>query len=181
MTAGAELPFRLETDLERAIARDPAWRAGFHYGNPRPGHPEGSVAQHVADVLQNIDRFYGDDGRREPLRLVAVVHDSFKYRVDESRPRSGENHHAMRARRFAEQYLDDPAVLDVIEVHDEAYNAWQKGHRDHDWPRAEQRARTLLDRLGDSLGLYIAFFRCDNSTGDKSPVPLRWFQAFADR
>jgi hypothetical protein len=32
---------------------------------------------------------------------------------------TGENHHAMIARRFAERYVDDPKLLDVIELHDE--------------------------------------------------------------
>jgi hypothetical protein len=105
------------------------------------------------------------------------VHDTFKFQVDPQRPKTGDNHHAMRARRFAEPFIADSAVLDVIELHDEAYNAWQKGHRDDNWPRAEQRAAALIQRLGRNLPLYVAFFHCDNATGDKRPESYEWFVA----
>ena len=169
------LPFPLINDTERQIAADPEWQAGLRYGVPRPGHPEGAVLWHVRDVLDNVERLYGDSPWRERLRLIALVHDAFKYRVDPQRPRRGDNHHATHARRFAERHISAPAVLDVIELHDEAYNAWQCGHRDSDWQRAEERAAALLDRLGDTLELYLAFYRCDNATGDKSKEPFLWF------
>lgn len=174
-------PCHLETELERRIAADPEWRAGLEYGRPRPGHPEGAVVCHIAEVLANVDRFYGDSPLRERLRLIALIHDNFKYRVEPARPRSGENHHAAIARRFSERYISDPCVLAVIELHDEAYNAWQKGHRNGDWSRAEERARALLQRLGGELELYLAFYACDNATGDKSQEPLEWFRKIAER
>jgi len=170
-----ELPFELETDLERTIAGDPAWIEGIQYGRPRPGHPEGQVMFHIADVLKNIDRHHGDSPLRERLRLIALVHDSFKYQVDPSRPKVGENHHGHLARRFAERFVDDPAVLTVIELHDEAYNSWRQGSHG-DWPKAEQRAGKLLERLGDVRQLYLGFHRCDNETGDKSREPYEWFE-----
>lgn len=174
----SDLPFSLETELERTLAADPELQAGLAYGKPRRGHPEGQVGRHVADVLDNVDRFYGDSPLRERLRLIALIHDSFKHQVDSQRLKTGENHHAMRARRFAERFIDDEAVLDVIELHDEAYNAWQKGQRDDDWERAEERAGALLERLGMNLDLYLAFYRCDNATGDKSQERLEWFRDF---
>lgn len=181
MTSIDDLPFSLETPLEHQIAADPDWRLGLEFGEPRPGHPEGAVKWHVADVLANVDRFYGDSPLRESLRLIALVHDTFKHEVDESRARSGENHHAMRARRFAERHVADAALLDIIELHDEAYNAWQKGHRDRRWDKAEERAARLIARLGSSLELYLAFFACDNATGDKRPDSLMWFRDYSDR
>ena len=155
----SSLPFHLETELERHIAADPEWRAGLHY----------------------VDRFYGDSPLRERLRLVALIHDTFKHRVERGSPRSGENHHARIARRFAERYIADPSVLSVIELHDEAYNAWQKGYRDGNWSRGEERARALLERLGGDLELYLAFYACDNATGDKAQEPLTWFRKIAER
>ena len=171
-----ELPFPLESELERAMAADPDWNAGMEYGRPRPGHPEGSVAAHVAEVLLNVDRWYADSPWRGDLRVIALVHDSFKHQVDHMQSKSGENHHAMRARRFAERFELQPAVLDIIELHDDAYNAWQCGPRDNNWPKAERRADTLIERLGESLELYLAFYRCDNSTGDKRPDSFLWFE-----
>jgi hypothetical protein len=171
-----ELPFPLESELERAIAADPDWNAGVQHGEPRPGHPEGRIDLHVAEVLGNIDAWYADSPWRTDLRLIALVHDSFKHEVDRSKSRSGENHHAMRARRFAERFELGTALLDIIELHDDAYNSWQCGPRDNNWPKAERRADSLIERLGDNLDLYLAFYRCDNATGDKQPDSYRWFE-----
>jgi hypothetical protein len=165
-----------ESELEKRIMDDPAWVEGAAWGKPRPGHPEGAVIAHVAEVLANVDDVALDPLDRERLRLIALIHDTFKYRVDRRLPRSGENHHAMLAQRFAERYIDDEEILDVIELHDEAYNAWAKGDRSRNWDVAAARARRLLDRLGSSVGLYERFYRADNATGSKDQAPLRWFE-----
>ena len=164
-----------ETELERRILADPEWAEGARWGKPRRAHPEGSIAAHVAEVLEHVDRVAIDDEDRRRLRLVALVHDTFKHRVERRLPRVGRNHHGAIARRFAERYIDDAELLEVIELHDEAYNAWQKGQRDGNWPRAEQRAAALIQRLGRNLPLYLAFFHCDNATGDKRPDSYEWF------
>jgi hypothetical protein len=83
----------------------------------------------------------------------------------------------MIARRFAERYIDDRELLDVIELHDEAYNSWVKGERGDNWPTAVERARALIDRLGASLDFYLRFYRADNATGSKNQAPLRWFES----
>jgi hypothetical protein len=112
-----------ETDLEGRIVSDPEWQEGAAWGDPRPGHPEGGVSAHIEAVLRNVDDEALDATDRERLRLVALIYDTFKHRVDRSQPMSGENHHAMIARRFAEGCVDDLTLLDVIELHDEAYDA----------------------------------------------------------
>ena len=170
-----------ETEVERLITADPEWEAGAAWGDPRPGHPEGAVAAHIEEVLSNIEGVALDPGDRERLRFVALVHDTFKHRVDRSRPRVGENHHAILARRFAEAYTDDAELLDVIERHDEAFNAWSMGERSGDWQSAEARAMTLLDRLGSSVGFYLRFYRADSVSGSKAQAPLEWFEGLTER
>ncbi|HEY3764672.1 MAG TPA: GNAT family N-acetyltransferase [Gaiellales bacterium] len=169
-----------ETPLERAICADPAWRAGVVWGEPRSGHPEGTVIAHIGDVLRNVDRVAIDPADRERLRLAAIVHDAFKRDVDRSLPKTGENHHAMRARRFAEGYLNDPDLLDVIELHDEAYLAWRGGRPDGDWAGAELRARALLDRLGGHYDLFARFYRADNETDGKTDEHRHWLADLRD-
>jgi hypothetical protein len=165
-----------ETELERQIVADPDWQEGAGWGDPRPSHPEGSVNAHVAEVLANVEGVAVDPIDRERLRLVALIHDTFKHRVERSQPTVGENHHAMMARRFAQRYIDDPEVLDVIELHDEAFNAWVKGDRGGKWDAAEARAQRLLQRLEGSANFYLRFYRADNQTGSKSQEPLQWFE-----
>lgn len=146
-------------------------------GDPRPGHPEGAVVHHVAEVLTNVDRYNGPGEERQRLRIVGSTHDTFKHLVDHSKPRVGENHHGMIARRFTEGFTNDLVVLEIVELHDEAFNAWSMGARDPNrWGEAEERARRLVERLGRSLPLYRRFYRCDNETGTKSQECLGWFE-----
>ena len=175
------LPFEPVSDLESRLVGDPDFLAGADFGKPRPGHPEGAVKWHIAEVLANVDRWYSESPLYSDLRLIALVHDTFKYRVDPDRQPSGDNHHGAYARRFAEKYLDDPQLLLIIELHDEAYNSWQKGFFGGNWHAAEERAQRLIDRLGDATELYLAFFRCDNATGDKKPDSLNWFSDLVSR
>lgn len=165
----------LETEIERLITSDSEWVTGVSWGKPRPGHPEGAVLAHIEEVLANIDLVALSPENRSRLRLVALVHDSFKYQVDRSRDRVGANHHGALARAFAETYIDDVEVLEVIELHDEAFLSWNKGRRTEKWDVAEARARRLIERLGDSIDFYLQFFRADNATGDKEPDSVEWF------
>jgi hypothetical protein len=167
-----------ETPLEQRIVQDPDWQEGAAWGRARPGHPEGRVAEHIREVLANVDGL-GTDRRR--LRLIALIHDTFKHQVDRSRPRTGDNDHARIARRFAERYVDEPGVLAVVEHHDDAYRAWRRARRTGDWERAERDARALIERLGEDLALFRAFYACDNATGDKAAEPREWFEQVCDR
>jgi hypothetical protein len=171
-----DVPFALETDLERRLASDPEWQAGLDWGTPRRGHPEGAVKWHIADVLANVDELAVDEDDRRRLRLAALAHDAFKYRAPESTARVGSpGHHGSWARRFLERHgVDDEELLDVVQWHDEAFAAWLGARRSR--PRAEQRARDLATRLGPALPLYLRFFRADNDTDGKSPSPVRWFE-----
>ncbi len=134
---------------------------------------------HIADVLVNVEREARSPEERRRLRLVALLHDVCKFAVEQGRPRTGENHHAFRARRLAARYVADAQVLDVIELHDEAYNSWLAGKHSGRWEHAERRARRLLERLGPAVPLYLAFFRADNGTPGKSRDSLSWFERLA--
>lgn len=169
-----------ETDLERSIVADPEWREGAAWGDPRPGHPEGAVVAHVEEVLANVDEVALDPRDRERLRFVALIHDTFKHRVERGKPREGANHHAMIARQFASRYSDDLELLEIIELHDEAFNAWVKGEHGGKWDAAEARARRLLDRLATSAYFYVRFYRADNRTGSKDQAPLEWFEGLVN-
>lgn len=126
-------------------------------------------------MLENVEREALDAEDRRRLRLVAITHDAFKYKVDHSRPRSGENHHGAYARTFTARFTDDDELLEVIELHDEAYNAWRSGRRGKRPEKATQRALRLIDRLGPAVDFYLRFFRADNATGTKTPEPVAWF------
>jgi hypothetical protein len=166
--------FTPETELERALAGDPVLREGLAWGRPRRGHPEGSVGAHVADLLETIDRWGETGTRREELRFIALVHDSLKYTVESWRPKTGENHHAMRARRFAERYTDDERLLATIEEHDRPYNLWRRARRRG--RREDHNLAQMVDRIPD-LDLFLRFVELDGSTEGKTHEPIDWLKA----
>jgi len=166
-----------ENGIETVICNDAEFITGASYGKPRSGHPEGKVIYHVKEVLDNIDKFYADDPDRTDLRFIALVHDTFKHKVDRNKPKVGANHHGTIARVFAQQFTQDYTLLSIIERHDEAYNAWSVGGRRGNWYKAEERANRLIQGLllEGGLGLYIKFYKCDNLTGDKEQDNYDWF------
>ena len=165
--------FEPETELERRVASDPELIAGLAWGRPRAGHPEGTVGAHVADLLQSIDQCGETGQRRQDLRFMALVHDSFKYRVHEWLPKRGWNHHAERARRFAERFTDDERVLAAIQNHDRPYNLWRKLQRTGKLD--EGRFGAMLRSIEDP-DLFLRFVELDGGTEGKNPEPLAWFQ-----
>jgi hypothetical protein len=163
-----------ETALERQIVSDPEWERGARWGTRMKGHPEATIADHVEEVLGNIDAAGHDEATRARLRLIALVHDTFKQDVRWWRP--GRTDHAKLARAFAERHIDDDGVLLVTELHDDGYRAWRFGRRTGRWRSAERRVAELRERLGEHLPLFLAFYRADNATGTKSDDDLRWFE-----
>jgi hypothetical protein len=165
--------FRAQSDLERAVADDPVLVAGLAWGKPRRGHPEGTVAAHVADLLETIDRWGETGGRRTDLRFISLVHDALKFQVSNWRPKTGENHHAVRARRFAERYTGDERLLGTIEFHDRPYNLWRRRPRRRTLD--EREIERIIERVPD-LDLFVRFLELDCSTEGKNPEPVRWFE-----
>lgn len=170
--------FAPETEREAALAADPELLAGLAWGEPREAHPEGAVGVHVADLLEQIERD-GDSGeRRELLRFIALVHDAFKYRVRNWLPRQGRNHHASRARRFAERYTDDERLLATIEFHDRPYHLWKGMQKSG---RLKSAAfEEMLDRIPDHE-LFQRFIEVDGASEAKKPEPIRWLRGELER
>lgn len=177
--AGELIPgFRPENELEESVAREPALLEGVAWGKPRDAHPEGAVGNHVGDLLEEIDKRGEDAEVRTLLRFVALVHDSFKYRVRNWLPHNGANHHAMRARRFAERFTDDERLLATIELHDRPYALWKKMRRKG---HLDQRAfEDMVERIPDH-DLFLRFIEIDGSSEAKDPEPIRWLRGELER
>ncbi len=167
---------RPENEMEKFLLEHPDFLEGLYWGIPRNGHPEGEVYKHVKEVLDNIDQLQLGPEIREKLRLIAYVHDTFKYKEDRSLPRDWTKHHAVHARRFLELYSQDEEVLEIVELHDEVFHYWNRAFVYDDVKVGEAKLLSLIDRLGPRLQLYYYFFRCDTLTGNKTLLPLRWFE-----
>ena len=167
-----------ETELELSIIHHPEFTDGLLWGEPRYGHPEGKVLYHIPEIYDNLDRISPPLSitEREQLRLITLLHDTFKYIEDKSFPRDWSRHHGILARLFAENYISDPLILDIIELHDEAYYSWRMEILEDEPEEASARIDILFDRLGSGLQLFYLFFKCDTATGDKTPAPVKWFE-----
>ncbi len=163
-----------ETALEARLLDTQAFREGLNWGKPRFGHPEGKVGLHVREVLDNVEHCAANSTTRLQLRLVAIVHDTFKFKEFQMGRRV--KHHGLLAREFMEGYLDDPALLDIIALHDEAFYIWRAAHLENRPDAAAHRLGALLETLGENLSLYFDFYKCDTRTGDKLQAPLLWFE-----
>lgn len=167
-----------ETDLERRIAEDPVVLRGLAWGEPRAGHPEGPVGRHVADLLATIDAWGERTKRREDLRFISLMHDALKYKVRDWLPHHGPNHHAARARRLAEGYVEDEALLATIELHDRPYGLWRRMQRTG---KLDNRGfRDMIERVPDRA-LFLRFVELDGSTEGKKPEPIEWLRSELER
>jgi hypothetical protein len=131
------------------------------------------VGTHVSHLLETLDASGETGERRQLLRFMALVHDAFKYQVRDRLPRVGENHHAMRARRFAERFTDDQRLLAAIEFHDRPYALWRKLKRRGKLD--EYGFRRMIKRIPEPE-LFLRFIELDGSTEGKRPEPIQWFR-----
>jgi hypothetical protein len=167
-----------ETDLERRLITQPAMLEGFAWGEPRYGHPEGKIVYHVVDIFNNIRRLspqLSAEAYRQ-MRLIAILHDTFKNSESKQIPRDWTRHHGILARHFAENFIQDKAILDIVELHDEAYYCWRLDVLDDEKHQADARFEWLQNRCGHCFQLFYTFFRCDTATGDKTQAPVKWFE-----
>ena len=166
-----------ETALEQLLLQQDEFVQGLLWGKPRYGHPEGQIYKHIQEVFQNINKIAISEEDRNRLRIITLAHDTFKYKEHKGSPRDWSKHHSILARKFLEQFCEDQIILEITELHDEAYYCWRAKHLYQKPEKGAKRLSHLLNRLGDNLQLYYLFFKCDTMTGDKNQAPLNWFES----
>ena len=171
-----EAKLQPETELEGRIIADADFQAGLFWGTPRYGHPEGAIINHIPEVLANVDKLNVSPEVRSKLRLITFVHDSFKHIEDKGTARDWSKHHGVYARKFLEKYVKDELLLNITEMHDEAYYAWRLFALYNRPEKGLERLDYLLDKVGKERQLFYLFFKCDTQTGDKIQTPVRWFE-----
>lgn len=166
-----------QQEIEYKFLESEEFLLGLDWGIPRYGHPEGKILYHIAEVLENVHTIPNLTKKDlERLRIITFVHDTFKYKEDKGRPRNWMKHHAVYAKNFLAQYTSDKDLLDLVELHDEAYYIWRRIHLQKQPELGGLQKQRLVDRLGEQLQLFYLFFKCDTQTGDKIQAPLAWFE-----
>ena len=156
------------------LLRDERYRRNLDWGEPRHGHPEGSLRAHIADLQRNAAHMTPllseVDGWR--LRLLVHVHDIFKPDAEEGAKILHPQSHSSLARAFLAEFCpDDVDLLNMMQFHDEPYALWRQ-------LRHGKLNQARLDALFSVIrdwDLFLAFLIVDGCTEGKGRDPLHWF------
>lgn len=163
-----------EVELLEAIRRDPRYVANLDWGQPRAGHPEGTVRAHIEELERNLtaleDRLTERVAAR--IRVLIHVHDSFKAEAKSGVAIEDPRSHASLARSFLAEFTDDADLLAITQWHDVPYALWRKAR--HTRKVDEPRFRRLLKAI-DDWETFVPFLIVDNRTVGKRSEPLDWF------
>ena len=166
--------------LFQAVTHDQRYAGNIEWGRPRPGHPEGPIRAHIAELERNAAAFRGRLTESEfwKLRVLIHVHDAFKGEAREGARITDPRSHASLARQFLAGFTTDADLLAIVQFHDEPYALWrQVQHHRFDQPRFDALLATIQD-----WHLFLAFLIVDGSTAGKSRAPLHWlFNEIAGR
>src|SRR3982751_243466 len=95
------------------LTADPRYQRNLDWGEARPGHPEGSIRAHIAELEQNLAklRLKLSDEEYWKLRLLIHTHDTFKPDADPAASFISPQSHASLARAFLAGYCQDEELL----------------------------------------------------------------------
>jgi hypothetical protein len=156
-----------------AVTIDPRYLVNLGWGEARQGHPEGTVAAHIAEIEPNLETLRPKLSAEEYWKLKLLIHtqDTFKGESQPGVPISDSKSHASLARAFLMTHCDDADLLAMVQYHDEPFALFRQ---------VETKGRYNQARFGDLLkaiqdwNLFLAFNIIDGCTPGKSREPLHW-------
>lgn len=157
------------------IRADPQYQNNIEYGEPRPGHPEGKIKYHIADLESNLEQLIHRGISPEQywkLKFLIHVHDTFKAEAERDVPPLHPRSHATLAREYASRYIADPDLLNMIQFHDQNYYLWVD-HIENDSYDSEV-FQHLIHTVQD-WDLFLMFTIIDGRTRGKDISKLVWF------
>jgi len=163
-----------ETELERKILDSEVFRIGSDFMSSGDGHPEKLVYAHIKTILDFIDKREWQHYRTN-LRVMGLLHDLGKYRVirDDKGNILGEPHSVI-SEEIARQFIEDPALLYHIRIHDKYFGAY----------KSHQRGKFKEDKFikvfsQADLNLLRRFNYADSNKREKESIV--WFEDMAFR
>jgi hypothetical protein len=156
-----------------AITTDPRYAGNLDWGEARPGHPEGTVRAHLAEIEPNLEMLRPklSDDEYWKLKLLIHTHDSFKAEAQRGVPITDPKSHASMARDFLATHCDDADLLAMVQYHDEPFALYR--HFENRGKYNHGRFDKLLEAIQD-WNLFLAFNIIDGCTAGKSRAPLLW-------
>jgi hypothetical protein len=152
---------------------DPRYIANLDWGEARPGHPEGSVRAHIAEIEPNLELLRQKLSEMDywKLKLLIHTHDSFKAQSLPGVAITDPKSHASLARDFLMTYCDDVDLLAMVQYHDEPFALFRQFESKGKYNL--ERFNALLKAIRD-WNLFLAFNIIDGCTAGKSREPLFW-------
>ena len=159
--------------VSNSVITDPRYQGNLDWGEARPGHPEGTVRAHIAEIEPNLEALKSKLSESDYWKLKVLVHthDSFKRDAERGVPITHPKSHASLARAFLAEFCDDEDLLAMVQYHDEPFALWRQVESKGSYN--QERLATLLRNIKD-WNLYLAFNIIDGCTEGKSREPLRW-------
>jgi hypothetical protein len=159
--------------IYEAVIADTRYQKNLDWGQSRPGHPEGTLRAHVAELEQNLERMKQKVCESEywQLEILIHTHDSFKADAKRGAAICDPDSHASLARAFLQSFCADSVLLDIVQYHDEPFALWNQYRSKGRY--ATERMVRLLNL--DNWDLFIAFNIIDGCTAGKDRTPLKWF------
>lgn len=160
-------------EILQSVTSDPRYLKNLDWGEPRAGHPEGTVRAHIAEIEQNLEALRSrlSDEEYGKLRLLIHTHDSFKAESTPGIAILDPRSHASLARNFLASYCDDADLLAMVQYHDEPFALYRQAQIKGSCN--PERLAALLRAIAD-WNLFLAFNIVDGCTAGKSREPLRW-------
>ena len=160
--------------IDQRVIADPRYQRHLDWGEPRPGHPEGTLQAHIAELERNLERLRPRLSETEvgKLRLLIHVHDTFKPEAAVGVAIADPRSHASLARAFLAEFCDDADLLAMVQYHDEPFALLRHLRRSGDY--RQERMQALWETIGN-WDLFLAFTLIDGCTAGKSREPLQWF------
>ena len=159
----------------RQIINDARYLKNIEYGEPRPGHPEGKVKYHIAELEEKLEALRPRGISEEQywkLKFLIHVHDTFKAKAVPNSPIPDPNSHASLARKFSSEFIDDSDLLNMVQHHDVNFSLWKQfkstGFYD------VERLSALFEDIED-WDLFLMFLILDGCTKGKDPEKILWF------
>lgn len=158
-------------ELAERVLASADWQLACDWGEPRPGHPEGTVGRHVNEqLLPFIDRWYADLPDYWNLVALAYLHDIAKPVTRyENGKLSGDSHSVLSA-NIAQSLGAEDRLVQVIFSNDRAYSHWRKlldkngvWHSERWTQERRERFVDEFGRAGLDLELLVLFHRADNA------------------
>lgn len=163
------------------ITSDPRYQRNLDWGQARPGHPEGTVRAHIAEVERNLEALRSRLSEADYWRLKVLIHthDTLKAEAERGAPIAAPGSHASLARAFLAEYCYDADMQATVQYHDAPFALWRQFASKGEFN--QERMKALLGGIRD-WNLFLAFLIVDGCTEGKNREPLRWFfQQVAER